>query len=144
MTIHRIAGEGRGPFFIPLYQFHPLTNIETFICNFACEMTITYFYKEVIRLWRPQRGGGQQILSNFADGCGWFLGRVYSSDPAVDVHFLWRMKIFFDRPVWQTDIYMKPTKVPPWLAPSGKIFKICASRSSKNTPRDLVCSKISL
>ena len=32
-----------GPSFIPLYHFHPLTNIETFICNFACEMTITYF-----------------------------------------------------------------------------------------------------
>ena len=34
---------GEGPSFIPLYHFHPLTNIETFICNFACEMTITYF-----------------------------------------------------------------------------------------------------
>ena len=43
LTIHRTAGEGRGPSFIPLYHFHPLTNIETFICNFACEMTITYF-----------------------------------------------------------------------------------------------------
>ena len=32
-----------GPSFIPLYHFHPLTNIETFICNFASEMTITYF-----------------------------------------------------------------------------------------------------
>ena len=41
--IHRTAGEGRGPSFIPLYHFHPLMNIETFICNFACEMTITYF-----------------------------------------------------------------------------------------------------
>ena len=29
--------------FIPLYHFHPLTNIQIFICNFACEMTITYF-----------------------------------------------------------------------------------------------------
>ena len=35
--------EGNGPFFIPLYHFHPLTNIETFVWNFACEMTITYF-----------------------------------------------------------------------------------------------------
>ena len=26
-----------------LYHFHPLTNLETFIYNFACEMTITYF-----------------------------------------------------------------------------------------------------
>ena len=34
---------GRGPSFILLYHFHPLTNIQTFICNFACEMTITYF-----------------------------------------------------------------------------------------------------
>ena len=44
LKIHRAAGEGRGPSFIPLYHFHPLTNIETFICNFACEMNITYFY----------------------------------------------------------------------------------------------------
>ena len=36
LTTHRIAGEDRGPSFIPLYHFHPLTNIETFICNFAC------------------------------------------------------------------------------------------------------------
>ena len=43
LTIHRTAGEGKGPSFIPLYHFHPLTNIQTFICNFACEMTITYF-----------------------------------------------------------------------------------------------------
>ena len=43
LTIHRTAGEGSGPSFISLYPFHPLTNIETFICNFACEMTITYF-----------------------------------------------------------------------------------------------------
>ena len=38
LTIHRTAGERRGPTFIPLYHFHSLTNIETFICNFACEM----------------------------------------------------------------------------------------------------------
>ena len=43
LTTHRTAGEGRGPYFIPLYHSHPLTNIQTFICNFACEMTITYF-----------------------------------------------------------------------------------------------------
>ena len=42
-TIHRTAGEGRGPFFIPLYHFHPLMNIQTFICNFACENTIHIF-----------------------------------------------------------------------------------------------------
>ena len=41
--VHRTAGEGRRPSFIPLYHFHPPTNIETFICNFACGMTITYF-----------------------------------------------------------------------------------------------------
>ena len=46
LTIHRTAGEGRGPSFIPLYHFHPLTNIDTFICNFACEMTITYFQSQ--------------------------------------------------------------------------------------------------
>ena len=32
-----------GDHLIPLYNFHPLTNIQTFVCNFACEMTITYF-----------------------------------------------------------------------------------------------------
>ena len=32
-----------GTIFIPLYHFHPLINIQTFICNFASEMTITYF-----------------------------------------------------------------------------------------------------
>ena len=31
LTIHRTAGEGSGPSFIPLYHFHPLTSIETFI-----------------------------------------------------------------------------------------------------------------
>ena len=43
LTTHRAAGEGRGLSFIPLYHFQPLTNIQTFICNFACETTITYF-----------------------------------------------------------------------------------------------------
>ena len=43
LTTHRTAGEGRGPSFIPLYHFHPLTNIQTFICNFARGMTIIYF-----------------------------------------------------------------------------------------------------
>ena len=43
LTIHRTTGEGRGSSFIPLYQFHPLTNIQTHVCNFACEMTITHF-----------------------------------------------------------------------------------------------------
>ena len=43
LATDRTAGEGRGPSFIPLYHFHPLAIIETFICNFACEMTITSF-----------------------------------------------------------------------------------------------------
>ena len=43
LTIHRTAGEVIGKSFIPLYQFRPLTNIETFICNFACEMTTRTF-----------------------------------------------------------------------------------------------------
>ena len=42
LTTHRTAGQGRDHL-IPLYHFHPLTNIQTFICNFAREMTITYF-----------------------------------------------------------------------------------------------------
>ena len=43
LAIHRTAGEGRGPSFILLSHFHLLTNIQTIICNFAREMTITYF-----------------------------------------------------------------------------------------------------
>ena len=43
LKTHRTAEKGRGPSFIPLSYFHPLTNIHTFICNFAREMTITYF-----------------------------------------------------------------------------------------------------
>ena len=42
LTTHKTAGEGRGPFSIPLYHFHPLTNIQT-LCSFACEISITYF-----------------------------------------------------------------------------------------------------
>ena len=41
LATHRTAGEVRGPSFIALYHFHPLTNIQAFIFNFACEMTIT-------------------------------------------------------------------------------------------------------
>ena len=33
----------KGTLFVPLYHFHPLTDIQTFICKFAYEMTITYF-----------------------------------------------------------------------------------------------------
>ena len=35
-------GNGRDHL-IPLYHFHSLTNIRAFVCNFAREMTITYF-----------------------------------------------------------------------------------------------------
>ena len=34
--------ERKGIIFIPLCHFHMLTNIQTFTCNFACEMTATY------------------------------------------------------------------------------------------------------
>ena len=40
LTTHGTAGEGRRPSFIPLYHFQPLTNIQTFICNFAREMAM--------------------------------------------------------------------------------------------------------
>ena len=40
LATHRTAGEGRGSSFLPLYHFHPLTNIHTYIYNFAYEMTI--------------------------------------------------------------------------------------------------------
>ena len=43
LAINGTEGEWRGPSFILLYHFRPLTDIHTFICNFACEMTITYF-----------------------------------------------------------------------------------------------------
>ena len=46
LTTQRTAGERKGPFFIPFYHFHLLPNIQTFICNFACEMTITNFYRK--------------------------------------------------------------------------------------------------
>ena len=29
----------KGAIFLPLYQFYPLTNIQTFICSFTSEMT---------------------------------------------------------------------------------------------------------
>ena len=45
---HRTAGDGRGPFFIPLYRFHPLTIIQTFICNCACEMTIIFLIATLV------------------------------------------------------------------------------------------------
>ena len=33
-TTHRTAGEGRGPSFIPLYHFHPLTNLRHLFATF--------------------------------------------------------------------------------------------------------------
>ena len=35
LTTHRTAGERRGLFFISLYHFHPLTNIQTLNCSFC-------------------------------------------------------------------------------------------------------------
>ena len=43
LTTHRTAGELKGPSFIPLCHFHPLMNIQIYICNSACEMIVTYF-----------------------------------------------------------------------------------------------------
>ena len=48
LTTYRTAGERRGPSFILLYHFHPLTNIQTFICNFACEMTIIFLIAPLV------------------------------------------------------------------------------------------------
>ena len=39
LMTHRTAGERRWPSFI-------LTNIQAFICNFACEIAITYFWSQ--------------------------------------------------------------------------------------------------
>ena len=76
LTIHRTAGEGTGSSITPLYHFHHFTNIhilfatvyvrwlphifnhiacvyqataniQTFICIFACEMTLTYWWCDV-------------------------------------------------------------------------------------------------
>ena len=51
IATHRAAREGREPSFISLYHLQPLTNIQTFICHFACEITITYFSSH--RLYLP-------------------------------------------------------------------------------------------
>ena len=37
--------------FIPLYNFHLLTNMQAFICSFACEITTTYFYWDIPPCW---------------------------------------------------------------------------------------------
>ena len=50
LTTHRTTGEGRGPSFIPFYHFHPVTNIQTFTCNFAHEMAISYFLWQCLYL----------------------------------------------------------------------------------------------
>ena len=46
LMIHRTAEEERDPYFIPLYLFCRLTNIQAFICKFACEITTTYFQSQ--------------------------------------------------------------------------------------------------
>ena len=43
LTIHRTAGQWRGSLFVSIYHFHLLTNIQTFICNFGCEVTSRIF-----------------------------------------------------------------------------------------------------
>ena len=43
VTIHMTAEEGRGPSFTPIYHFSPLMYIQTFTCNFACEIATTCF-----------------------------------------------------------------------------------------------------
>ena len=43
LTIQKAAPEERRPPFIPDSHFHPHTIIQTFICNFVCEMTTAYF-----------------------------------------------------------------------------------------------------
>ena len=43
LTILRTAEERSGPSFLPLYHIHPLTSIQTFLCNFACEVIVTCF-----------------------------------------------------------------------------------------------------
>ena len=64
LMIHRTAREWRGLSFIPLYYFDPLTNIETFISNFACEMNIPYFKSQ--RLCLPDVYSMRfTILSNY-------------------------------------------------------------------------------
>ena len=49
LTTHRAAVEGRRPSFIPLFHFHLLTNIQTFICSFACEW-LSYFKSHCLYL----------------------------------------------------------------------------------------------
>ena len=44
MSIHRTEREERDHFFILFYHFHLLMSLQTFICNFVCEMTMSYFY----------------------------------------------------------------------------------------------------
>ena len=58
LTIHSTVGEGRGPSFIPLYHFHPLTNIETFIFNFARSVY------HMIHRFKEQNVGHSSLLKN--------------------------------------------------------------------------------
>ena len=50
LTIHMTVGERREATFTPLCYFHPLTNIQTFICNFGYKMSITYFWSQRLYL----------------------------------------------------------------------------------------------
>ena len=38
LTTHRTTGQRRGPYFIPLYHFHPLTNIQKRIWNLSASI----------------------------------------------------------------------------------------------------------
>ena len=87
LSTHRRAGEGRGPSFIPLYHFYPLTNIQTFVFVFACEITITYFWSH--RLYLPDC-----YSMRFAT-----LWNYHSTDWLCDVNFRlitwWFDSVFF-------------------------------------------------
>ena len=83
-----------GTIFILLYYFHPLTNIQTFICNFACEMNITYFQSH--RLYLPD-----YYSMRFTS-----LSNYHLTDWWCDVSFFvclftwWFDSSFFVTPIW--------------------------------------------
>ena len=74
LTIHRTAGEGRGPSFIPLYHFHPLTNIATFIFfSQHIEKALSGYFAS----WKP--------LTAFASTKFWFVfGKKRSTEPLYE------------------------------------------------------------
>ena len=51
LTTYRIAGERRESAIVILHYFQPLRNIQTCICNFACEMAITYLFTRLLLQW---------------------------------------------------------------------------------------------